>query len=164
MKTKEWKVLIKYPNYLISEYGEIKNRWNGKIIKPTISKKGYLRIDLSYNKHIPVHKLVYETFVGKINKNLVIDHIDGNRINNHYSNLQQITSKENTRKGNRCKRIKLKDNLANKIIEFETFTEMLKYVNYKDGYTTKTIINSKKFRNKDYELLELWFGGDANHA
>lgn len=164
MKKIHWRLLSNYQNYLISEFGEVMNRWTGKKIKPTLSKKGYLRVDLSYQKHLPVHKLVYETFIGKINKDLVIDHIDGNKINNHYTNLQQITSKENTRKGNRCKKIKLKDNDKNQVIIFETFSEMLRYVGYSDFYTTRTILSSKKFKNKEYEILDIWLGGDKNHA
>ena len=164
MKKTQWKILNKYQNYLISEYGDVKNKKTGKIIKPTLSKKGYKRVDLSYNKHLPVHKLVYETFIDEINKELVIDHIDGNKLNNHYSNLQQITSKENTIKGNRCKRIILKDNLKNKIIEFKTFNEMLDYVGYSHFFTLSTIVKSNKFKRKDYEIIKIMLGGDVNHA
>lgn len=164
MKTLKWKLLNNYQNYLISEYGDVKNKKKKKLLKPTINKKGYLRVDLSYNKSLLVHKLVYETFVGKINNELVIDHIDGNKKNNHYSNLQQITSKENTRKGNRCKKIKMKDNVNNVVLVFETFTDMLKYVGYSEFYTTKTINNSKKFKDGKYEIVDIWLGGDANHA
>lgn len=163
MKT-QWKTLNKYQNYIISEEGIVKNRYTGKTIKPTLNKKGYQRVDLSYDKHLLVHKLVFETFVDKIDKNLVIDHIDGNKLNNHYKNLQQITSKENTRKGNRCKRIKLKDNINNVILVFETFKDMLTYVGYSEFYTAKTINTSKKFRDGKYEIVDIWLGGDANHA
>lgn len=164
MKKTHWKLLKYHQNYLISEYGEVMNRWTGKIIKPIINKKGYKRIDLSYSKGLLIHRLVYETFVGELNGNLVIDHIDGNKQNNHYSNLQQITSKENTRKGNRCKRIIIQDNLQNRIVEFYTFTEMLRYVGYSHYYTLSTITKSKKFKTKQYEILKVMLGGDVNHA
>lgn len=164
MKKIQWKKLNKYPNYLISEYGEVKNNKTNKLIKPSINKKGYKRVDLSYNKSILIHKLVYETFVGEINTNLVIDHIDGNKLNNHYSNLQQITSKENTRKGNRCKRIIIRDNIQNRTVEFYTFTEMLRYVGYSHYYTLSTITKAKKFKDKQYEIVKVMLGGDVNHA
>ena len=164
MKKIHWKLLKYHQNYLISEYGEVMNRWTGKIIKPTINKKGYERIDLSYSKGLLIHRLVYETFVGELNFDLVIDHIDGNKRNNHYSNLQQITSKENTRKGNRCKRIIIQDNLQNRLVEFYTFTEMLRYVGYSHYYTLSTITKSKKFKNKQYEIVKVMLGGDVNHA
>ena len=161
---KTWKLLKNYQNYLISEYGEVVNRWTKKIIKPTINKKGYERVDLGYDKGLLIHRLVYETFVGDLNSDLVIDHIDGNKRNNHYSNLQQITSKENTRKGNRCKNITLKDNINNEIIHFTTFKEMLKYVGYSEYYTSFSILKSKKFKDKKYEILDIRLGGDSSHA
>ena len=164
MKKKHWKLLSNYQNYLISEYGEVMNRWTSKIIKPTINKKGYERVDLSYNKSLLVHRLVYETFVGELDKNKVIDHIDGNKRNNHYNNLQQITTQENTKKGNRCKRILLKDNNKNITKRFNTFNEMLKYIGYSHYYTLSTILNSKKFKNKEFEILDVWMGGDSSHA
>ena len=164
MKTLKWKLLNNYQNYLISEYGDVKNKKTKKLLKPTINKKGYETIDLSYSKRLLIHRLVYETFVGELNLDLVIDHIDGNKRNNHYSNLQQITSKENTRKGNRCKRIIINDNLKNKIVEFYTFSDLLKYVGYSHYYTLSTITKSKKFKNKQYEILKIMLGGDANHA
>lgn len=45
-----------------------------------------------------VHRLVYETYIGELDPNLVVDHKDDRRYHNHWSNLQQITIKENTRK------------------------------------------------------------------
>lgn len=41
------------------------------------------------------HRVVYETFSGKIKWGLQIDHIDGDRHNNHISNLRQVTHSEN---------------------------------------------------------------------
>lgn len=159
-----WKKMDKYPNYSISEYGDVKNNITNKILKKTLNKKGYERIDLSYNKHLLIHKLVYESFIGKINRKLVVDHIDGNKKNNHYSNLQQITSRENTRKGNRCKRITIKDNNKQLIIEFNTFNELLEYIGYSHYYTLSTITKSRKFKNKEYEILDVKLGGDFSHA
>lgn len=42
-----------------------------------------------------IHIMVYEAFIGEIEKDKIIDHIDENRYNNHYTNLQMITQAEN---------------------------------------------------------------------
>jgi len=45
------------------------------------------------------HRAVYEAFHGPIEEGCVIDHIDGNRLNNNLENLQAITQSENTKRG-----------------------------------------------------------------
>lgn len=87
-----------FPNYLISENGEIINKKTGRVLKINSNKKGYLMVQLSNNpivKTITLHKLVYTTYVGDILKGFEINHIDGNKKNNHYSNLELVTKKEN---------------------------------------------------------------------
>lgn len=42
-----------------------------------------------------VHRVVYETFIGNIPKNFVINHINGNKRDNRLENLEAITSSEN---------------------------------------------------------------------
>lgn len=89
-------------NYFISEYGDvisISKKGKIKFLKNSITHDGYARIALKYEKgkekKYRINRLVYMTFVGQLIDGLVIDHIDGNRLNNHYSNLRQITQKDN---------------------------------------------------------------------
>lgn len=42
-----------------------------------------------------VHRLVYESFKGDISKELVIDHIDNDSLNNHLGNLRPATQAQN---------------------------------------------------------------------
>jgi hypothetical protein len=82
----------------VSEYGDIK--LNGVLLNQSeIKEKGnrYKSIKSSKKPYewIRTHKLVYRAFIGPINEEMVIDHVDENRNNNHYSNLEQITQGEN---------------------------------------------------------------------
>ena len=55
------------------------------------------QVDLSVNnvqKHHLVHRLVAAAFIGPIPEGITINHIDGNRENNHLSNLEFATMHE----------------------------------------------------------------------
>ena len=45
-----------------------------------------------------VHRLVYQSFKGRIGKDLHIDHMDCCKTNNHISNLEAVTPEENARR------------------------------------------------------------------
>ena len=84
--------------YAVSDDGRVFNIRSGKELKQK-NNKGYYTVNLYSNykaKEYRVHRLVYQAFVGVLNDNLVIDHIDGNPKNNHQSNLRQIHTRENT--------------------------------------------------------------------
>jgi len=62
-------------------------------------KYGYFRVSLSKEgkvKVISVHRIVAMTFI-EGNSNLTVNHIDGNKNNNHYKNLEFISSSENVK-------------------------------------------------------------------
>ena len=86
-----------YTNYLISESGKIYNFVTDYYINPT-EHKGRLVTGLSVNGVVhrrQVHQLVYEAFIGPIENGMTIDHVDENRLNNHWTNLEQVTRSEN---------------------------------------------------------------------
>ena len=87
--------------YAVSEDGRVFNLRRGIEMKQSIVQ-GYACVALTKDgkkKHERVHRLVYEAFKGRLIPNLVIDHIDGNKLNNNLSNLRQITNRENTTYG-----------------------------------------------------------------
>ncbi len=84
-------------NYEISNMGRIKNVVSGKFMAFSMGR-GYLRTGLSINgksKSYRIHVLVAEYFIGKRPNKNVINHKDGNRLNNKSSNLEYITQSEN---------------------------------------------------------------------
>lgn len=76
------------------------------ILKPHYIKmkngtKGYAIVTLSKNgikNKVLVHRIVYETFNGSIEKGLVIDHLNGNKQDNRLINLEKCTHQENTKR------------------------------------------------------------------
>jgi hypothetical protein len=101
-----WKDIKSYEGlYEVSNRGRVKSlKWTkDKILKPKISNAGYCLIPLWKNgksKTFPIHRLVYQSFIGELIKGLVVDHISGDRIQNSVENLQQISYRENTVRGN----------------------------------------------------------------
>ena len=92
-------------HYKISNYGQVRSFKNGKsrILKPGKNNKGYLHVNLCGNGNVEkwyIHKLVAITFLNHTPCGMerVIDHIDFNKLNNHVSNLQITTQRENIKK------------------------------------------------------------------
>lgn len=70
----------------------------GKLLKSVKTKKGYLSVDLvkqGLRKSVVVHRLVALTFIDNKHKKPQVNHKDGNKLNNHLSNLEWVTNKEN---------------------------------------------------------------------
>ena len=118
MDTNEvWKDALGYEGILkVSNLGRVKRMpfvnhtsyktprvYKGGILKPfycSIKKNGvgYATIELN-KKNISIHRLVASTFIKKIQKGLVVNHINGNTKDNSVSNLEIVTFLENIRHG-----------------------------------------------------------------
>ena len=112
----EWKDIPQFAGrYSVSNYGEIKSNdykiyHNGKkenphsqIVKGKKLKqsynKDYARIRLINNngerKNYLVHRIVAEIFVPNPQSKQYVNHIDGNKKNNYFENLEWVTASEN---------------------------------------------------------------------
>lgn len=97
----EWKVCKEpYQDYEISEYGDMRNKYSKETVKTHKLPDGYLaaNIQISCAK---IHRLVALNFVDNPNPfvNTIVNHIDENKLNNHYSNLEWVTYEQNKKYG-----------------------------------------------------------------
>lgn len=70
----------------------------GRILKTSVSSKGYLQCSLSLEKkrfHTGVHRLVAIAFIENPNNLPQVNHKDGNKLNNNDWNLEWCTNSEN---------------------------------------------------------------------
>lgn len=94
----EWKT-FRDTIYMISTWGRVKNTKTNKILKGKVTAAGYREYCLTINKKKKsyfAHRITYEAWTDtKID---IINHTDGNKLNNHISNLESISSTENNLK------------------------------------------------------------------
>jgi hypothetical protein len=99
-----WKLIDGYPNYQISNLGRVKslnylNTGRISILKQCASSR-YFQVRLFLNnvrKMKSIHRLVAIHFVPNQENKSTVNHKDGDKLNNHASNLEWCTQKENNK-------------------------------------------------------------------
>lgn len=98
-----WRDIAGYDKYQVSNYGNVRsldyNR-TGRIkeLKPYFTHDGYLMITLckeGKRSKKRLHRLVAEAFLENPDNKPEVNHIDGDKTNNHIFNLEYVTCKEN---------------------------------------------------------------------
>lgn len=102
-----WKPLKGFENYYkINKLGQIKSLKRKYVPKDyilnnkKIGRGGYFQVSLTINNKQSsyfLHRLLAQTFIDNPNNDPVVNHIDGNKLNNNLSNLEWTTVQQNTK-------------------------------------------------------------------
>lgn len=91
-----------YTPFGISRNGEIINLETNRIRKSFLHRKlGYLIFDIKcygIAKQVYVHRLVCAVYHYQDNQDFYVDHIDGDKLNNYWLNVQWTSAVQNTQK------------------------------------------------------------------
>lgn len=82
----------------VSTLGRIRNATTKHIYTPNIGRNGYYRVCTSVfgrNRNFYIHRFVAETFLPNPAKWEIVNHLDGNKLNNRIDNLEWCTRSGN---------------------------------------------------------------------
>lgn len=138
-------------NYLVSINGEVYNEKTKILLKQTPNNSGYIRYTLRINgKNVSklAHLLVMETWGNKtLKSNQVVNHKDGNKLNNNLENLEICSKSENALhscyilKNNVKPVIRI---IENKEIEYPSISEAARQLKVTDGAIRYALKNNSK--------------------
>jgi hypothetical protein len=97
INNKEFKKISNYEKHYVSNNGIIYSTYMSNLMKISLNDGLYIKILISHNKPYRLHRLVYSTWIGEIPEGMTINHKDGNKRNNNYSNLELMTNIDNIR-------------------------------------------------------------------
>lgn len=95
-----WKTIKGYPNYSISNLGNVYSFNIKRNLKPKIDKYGYYVVGLCKDgkvKCFTIHRLVASHFLEPVDNCNVVNHKDSNKLNNEVSNLEWTNVSGNTK-------------------------------------------------------------------
>ena len=95
-----WKK-IELSNYEVSNLGKVRNSNTGKILKGRNTQSGYEQVSIKFLneekfKNQYVHRLVAQSWLDNPLNKKEVNHIDGNKSNNIFTNLEWVTPSENS--------------------------------------------------------------------
>ena len=100
--------------YEVSNQGDVRRIGSNKCLAKNLMGAGYVKADLwvdNKKTQTSVHRLVALTFLPPSHDGMEVNHKDGDKTNNHVSNLEWVTKSENEKHsreelGNLCKPVK----------------------------------------------------------
>ena len=161
--------------YDINVDGHIYNKHTHRQLKGSINSKGYLCVRLKSDftgKFVTktVHRLIAKEHLKDFDETLVVNHIDGVKLNNSIKNLEMVTLSQNTKHAIRLglakvpdsdigeksmKRVRVKNLTTNESVEYQSISQAMHSLGYKSipGSWTRRKYNSIIIRNHKVTLL-----------
>ena len=156
-------------HYCVDEYGNIINTKTGKCLSQTIDTYGYKQVTLTYEKpyskhHITmkIHRIVADHFLDdKRDGQDTINHIDMNKFNNHYTNLERVSRSHNTKEAHRLleyagghpkQQVVVYENITAK--EFESMTTAARYLHVSTGWVSRALSKGSKVKGLVVKLKQ----------
>jgi hypothetical protein len=152
MEEEIWKSVMGHEGYEISSHGRMLSHWKPKgkgyqivaehikYLKPFLTSNGYLFYQLKGGKHISIHRTLGIHFLDcpENYQNLMVDHIDMNKVNNSLTNLRWVSRSQNAFNTNLRK----------------TNTSGYKRIRFRRGHIEASRINNGKVEYKCFKILE----------
>lgn len=89
-----------FPNYAVTRDGRVFSLYSNKFLKQYLKKDGYYQVVLYDTQHkrkdFRVSRLVALAYITNPDNLLQVNHKDGNKHNNHYTNLEWCIAQQNT--------------------------------------------------------------------
>lgn len=163
-----YKTLSDFPDYLFCDDGSIYSTKYNKMrkLKFSINQRGYYTCRIKhangYFVSKSVHRLLAMAFKDDYNSELQVDHINGNKLDNHIDNLEMVTASINMQRAfqnglatatvlkgsdnGRSKQVIIKNVENNQTIVFESLTSCARYL--------ETSLSSIKRHNRNNKPLK----------
>ena len=141
-------------DYEVSNCGKVKSLKSGKILR--LNEKVYNYVSL-YDKNgkaykILVHRLVAHVFVnGRTKEKNLVNHIDENKLNNYYKNLEWVTPKQNTIHSHGRTVNQIDIDSGEVINTFRSITEASKHLKIKHGSSINACCRGKQLTAYGYK-------------
>jgi len=87
-----------FKDYEISKSGVIRKKSNKYIKSQYVSDRGYYMVTLTKNKKqypVRVHRILAKSFIDRVDGKDIVNHKDGDKLNNTLENLEWCTQAEN---------------------------------------------------------------------
>ena len=142
------KDIEKFEDYTIDTNGNVFSKRKNKYLKQTINKFGYCKVTLQKNKlkkMFSVHRLVASAFIPNLSNLPQVNHINGNKQDNKFENLEWVTPKENMVKAVKSG---LFENVRNVQREKAIKNNLSKYHILANEFTKKKVVQCDKQNKK----------------
>lgn len=151
-----------FEDYYVTEYGDVYSTKRNKIkkLKSSPNNSGYLGVSLYKNDvchPTAIHRIVATTFISNKELDKSVNHKDGNKLNNHFSNLEFMSCQDNithaiknglfNNRGSRNACSKLKENDVIEILGMLKNKESKTYIGRRYGVTACAIHHIAAGRN-----------------